>query len=191
MRPSVMKVSAKRNSFQFCRNKKIATVASAGRVSGSTPRAKIRNSPAPSSRAASSSSRGSPSKNPFMMKVPKASPNPVYGPISAKGVLSRPSVRGFMKSGIRAIWGGIVRPISTIPTTRRGPAKREGAETVAGERRDRDGRDHRYGRDVDAVPVEPADVAGHPRARIVLGVGRPGDEPPGKELRVVHERKAQ
>ena len=77
MRPSVMKVSAKRNSFQFCRKRKIATVASAGRVSGSMTRAKIRNSPAPSSRAASSSSRGSPSKNPFMMKVPKASPNPV------------------------------------------------------------------------------------------------------------------
>src|SRR5262249_2033452 len=42
-----------------------------------------------------------------------------------------------------------------------------------------------------AVPVEPADVAGHPRARIVLGVGRPGYQPSGEELRVVHEREAQ
>src|SRR5438445_4627910 len=119
MRPSVMKVSANRNSFQFCRNKKIATVESAGRVSGSITRAKILNSPAPSSRAASSSSRGSPSKNPFMMKVPKASPNAVYGPISAKGVLSRPSVLRFMKSGMSAICSGIVRPTSTIPYTTR------------------------------------------------------------------------
>ena len=45
---SVMKVSAKRNSFQFCRNRKIEIVASAGRVSGSMICQKIRNSLAPS-----------------------------------------------------------------------------------------------------------------------------------------------
>lgn len=55
----------------------MAIVASAGRVSGSITRRKIANSPAPSSRAASSSSRGNPSKKPFMMYVPKARPNPV------------------------------------------------------------------------------------------------------------------
>jgi hypothetical protein len=50
--PSVMKVRANRNSFQFCRKRKMATVASAGRVSGSITRAKMPNSPAPSRRAA-------------------------------------------------------------------------------------------------------------------------------------------
>jgi hypothetical protein len=36
----------------------------------------------------------------------------------------RPSIRRFMKSGMRAICSGIVRPTSTIPYTRPRPAKR-------------------------------------------------------------------
>ncbi len=63
---SVTNVSANRNSFQFCRNRKMPIVARAGRVSGSMICQKIRNSLAPSMRAASSSSFGSSWKNAFI-----------------------------------------------------------------------------------------------------------------------------
>ena len=52
-----------RNSFQVCRNWKITTVAIPGRASGQHDPAKMVNSLAPSTRAASTSSSGSVSKN--------------------------------------------------------------------------------------------------------------------------------
>src|SRR5699024_12677710 len=59
---SVKKISCEKKSFQVQMNVKIAVVARAGRLSGRITLKKIRPCPAPSIRAASSSSRGMPRK---------------------------------------------------------------------------------------------------------------------------------
>ena len=64
--------SGHRKLFQLARNVSTPSVASAGPHSGSTMRKKIRYSPAPSTRAASSRSSGMPSMNWRIRKTPKA-----------------------------------------------------------------------------------------------------------------------
>ncbi len=61
------------NSFHEPWKDRIVRVSRAGRAMGSTIDQKMRKTPAPSTRAASSTSRGIASKNCFMMKIPAAS----------------------------------------------------------------------------------------------------------------------
>ena len=61
------------SSFHDPWNDRIVMVMSAGRAMGSTTDQKIRNVPAPSMRAASSTEAGIDSKNCFMMNTPAAS----------------------------------------------------------------------------------------------------------------------
>ena len=61
------------SSFHDPWNDRITSVTSAGRAIGSTTDQKIRNVPAPSTRAASSTLTGSDSKKFFMMKIAAAS----------------------------------------------------------------------------------------------------------------------
>ncbi len=61
------------NSFQVPWNDRMVRVISAGRAIGSTTDQNVRNTPAPSIRAASSRLTGIDSKNCFMMKTPAAS----------------------------------------------------------------------------------------------------------------------
>src|SRR5215213_629554 len=71
-----------RKSFQDERKTKMASEARAGRITGSTIREKIPNSPAPSTRAASRSSSGSEKQYCRIQKMPKALAMP--GTISAR-----------------------------------------------------------------------------------------------------------
>ena len=65
-------ISGQSSAFHASMNAKSATVASAGRASGSATRVKTCHSDAPSSRAASSMSRGSDRKYCRMRKIPQA-----------------------------------------------------------------------------------------------------------------------
>ena len=64
-------MSGQRKAVQLPRKVKIASADSAGATRGMAMRHQIWNSPSPSTRPASRSSSGTPSKNCFMRKVPK------------------------------------------------------------------------------------------------------------------------
>ena len=87
-------------------NAKTASVARAGRTSGRTTVPKMRRCPAPSSVAASSSSRGTPSTACRSRKMPNA--DAIVGASSAKYVsLSRSRVI-WMNSGTTSTCNGII-----------------------------------------------------------------------------------
>src|SRR5215213_2059681 len=95
-----------RKSFQDERKTKIASEARAGRITGSTMREKMPNSPAPSTRAASRSSSGTERQYCRIQKMPKALAIP--GMISARYVSTQPMHAMMMKLGINPTPSGII-----------------------------------------------------------------------------------
>ena len=75
--------SASRNSFQVHMKTSTIIVSTAGRPSGSTTRHSVLQLEEPSSRAASTSERGTERKNARIQNVPNATETPTWGKISA------------------------------------------------------------------------------------------------------------
>ena len=110
-----VKISATSMSFQVHRNWKIASEAIAGPPSGMITVAKMRSSPAPSIRAASSSSPGIWVKKLRSRKIANGSPNPVWNSTTRNTVPKMPRSPNSRASGISATWIGTAS--STITTT--------------------------------------------------------------------------
>ena len=85
---------------------KIAVVASAGTISGRMICRKMRGCPAPSMRAASSSSRGMPRMNCTIRKMKNASVARSFGTISGRNVLTQPSCENSTYCGTMITWIG-------------------------------------------------------------------------------------
>ena len=109
-------------TFQVPRKLKAASVTRIGRSSGSTTLRKIWNSPAPSTRAASSSSSGMPRAYWRIMKMPKMLASAAI--MTPHGVLTRPRPRTIRNNGSMPTWAGTTSPTTSSWKTRSRPAKR-------------------------------------------------------------------
>ncbi len=85
--------SGSRNAFQLVTTARTATVARAGRESGSSTRQKNPNGPQPSMSAASSSSAGMLRKKGRRMRIVKGSWKAAWGIATPSGLSSRPRPR--------------------------------------------------------------------------------------------------
>src|SRR3712207_2104350 len=94
-----------RKSFQLVRNDSSSNVLSAGLDNGRTTRKNVCQGLAPSTRAASSSSTGSPRKNWRRKKTPNAPA--AFGTMTASNVSSQPNEFVMTKFGIRKMIGGM------------------------------------------------------------------------------------
>src|SRR3712207_2117281 len=110
----VRKISWEKKSFQVQMNVKIAVVARAGVASGIITWKKIRMCPAPSSRAASSSSLGMPRKNCTMRNTKNASVARNLGTINGRNVLIQPSWENSTYCGTMTTWIGSMIVTSMI-----------------------------------------------------------------------------
>src|SRR5512137_2219410 len=84
----VASTTANRYSFQATRNEKIAVATTPGNESGKTTRRKAPSEEHPSMTAASSSSVGIPSKNPFIIQTQNGNEKDVYARMSTGYVFS-------------------------------------------------------------------------------------------------------
>src|SRR5690242_7025632 len=94
--------------FQLQTNVKMATAETTGRLSGRTMRQYVRKNPAPSTRAASSRSRGRPSKNCLKMNTAMAAG--ICGRITAQYVFSRCIALNSRNCGTISACCGIMMP---------------------------------------------------------------------------------
>src|SRR5215510_8759414 len=101
-----MKINAYRNSFHESVNAKIAEATSPGAASGTTTRASAAARVAPSTNAASSSSRGSALKKPIISHVQNGTVNVGYDSTSAARLLVAPSSASTRYSGMNSSAGG-------------------------------------------------------------------------------------
>ena len=113
--------SGHRKLFQDARKVRIPSVASAGLHSGSMMLQKIRNSPAPSTRAAWISSSGSDRKNCRIRKTPNGPAR--NGRISPGKVLTIPRLLTSTNSGTKVTTPGTIRVPSTRAKMTRLPGK--------------------------------------------------------------------
>src|SRR5438093_1562845 len=113
-------MSGQRKLFHWSTKANTARVASAGLESGSTTRQKTVHSPAPSSRAASSKSRGMVRKNCRNRKMPHTDTSSVE--INPAYVSTQPSALMIRKRGIKSTTAGTISTdryaTSTPPTLR-------------------------------------------------------------------------
>ena len=122
LRSSLSTISGHMKSFHMLRNMNVAYVARIGLKSGIATVQKIRNSPAPSIRAASSSSSGTPRAYWRTMKIPKMGARP--GIIAPSSVFTSPSLWSIRNSGSIPTWPGITSAASSTRNRRSRAPKR-------------------------------------------------------------------